>query len=139
MPETIPTLQEVVVHALHSARLEAVQETGNDKVIVAVPTVGVCCIINQDGPLLKREDLSLVQSTLDELAATSGYVKQVPTQAGPGYIILPDAPPGRSATAAEPRPAFAGPCGSPIPTGGDTNDARRQPQRTHRRRGQGPR
>jgi hypothetical protein len=115
MPDQIPTPQDVVLDALHSARLKAAKQSGNPKTVVPVPAVGVCIIINQGGPLLQVGDLDLVQATLDELVATSEYVRRVPMRAGNGYIIHPDAPLGRSA-ATDARSAFGGPCGRP--TGG---------------------
>ncbi len=134
MPDTIPTLNDVVLYALHSARLSAAEQSGDPAIVVAVPTVGVCLLINEEGPLLKREDLELVQAALDELAATTVYVKRVPMKAGPGYIVHPDAPPGRSASMDEARPPFGGACGSHIVTGG-AYDARELLKRTHRHRG----
>ena len=95
MPD-IPTLKDTVVHALHSARLQAAEWSGNPGTVIAVPVVGVCVIINEDGPLLQVDDIELVQATLDELVAEDEYERKVPMRGGFGYVILPDAPPGMS-------------------------------------------
>jgi len=138
MPKTIPTLKEVVINALHVAREQGVAHTGNPKTVVPVPTVGVCYIINEEGPLLEKRDLGVVQVILDELANTTPYVQKVPTQAEPGYYIHPNAPPGRSPDGSV-RPPFDAPCERAIPAGGDEHDERRKPERTDRRRGRRPR
>lgn len=117
-PETTcPTLKEVVLHALHTARLDLVERSGREDVAAVVPAIGVCCIINEDGPMLDREHLPMVEETLQELTV-EGAIQRTKSPHGVGYFVVPNSPKGRSAVVEE-RPPFGRPCHEDTPLGGD--------------------
>jgi len=116
-PEPCPTLKDAVLHALHTYRLDLVERTGRRDVAAVVPAIGVCILINEDGLVLDREHLSMVEKVLQELTF-EGAIHQSQSPNGVGYFVVQNSPKGRSAVVEE-RTPFGRPCHEGTPFGGD--------------------